>query len=507
MDSVTRRGRVGVLVVDDNDDHRMLMSRALADDGFEVTEAATPAEALTRASAADLVLLDYRLPGASGLDVLAAIRSFDDPPSVVLITAQGGTETVVEAMRGGAIDYVTKDVGYLAELPTVVRRAWRQHDLARRTKELQRLALLVTDADDVDEACDWVVRGVERLLRARSVVLALDKQGVLVVQAQAGEPIAGLADLLQSVRGALPPPGQGVVSDGDAIVVTLPGRVDEPLGVLVVVGWAGDEADVDEELELAKAFGAFAGTALRNLRRHDLEQSLIAELQRTIEARRDFIASVSHELRTPLTSIGGYTETVLTRWEQLEEPQKREFIGRVATNATHLGRLIEELIDLASMERGRAFEAHSKVLDLAEAVEDAVQNMEVFVVSRPVHLDVAHVEVLADPELLLRALANLISNAVKYSAPGSGITVASHPEEDAMVRLDVSDHGIGLSPGDAARVFEPFFRAGYAVANAVRGSGIGLALVREYARAMGGEVSVSSVEGHGSTFSLTLPVA
>jgi signal transduction histidine kinase len=113
---------------------------------------------------------------------------------------------------------------------------------------------------------------------------------------------------------------------------------------------------------------------------------------------------------------------------------------------------------------------------------------------------------LADARLLRRALANLVSNAVKYSGPQGRIGIVGRAEASAA-RVTVADSGIGLSAEEAAHVFEPFWRARSAVSSATRGSGIGLALVQEYVRVMGGEVSVASVPGQGSRFSFTLPLA
>jgi signal transduction histidine kinase len=114
--------------------------------------------------------------------------------------------------------------------------------------------------------------------------------------------------------------------------------------------------------------------------------------------------------------------------------------------------------------------------------------------------------VTGDASLLRRTLGNLLSNAVKYSDVGTAIEVRARAAGD-HARVEVVDRGIGLPPWEASRVFDPFFRARSSVANAVRGSGIGLALVREYVRSMGGEVFVDSEPGAGSVFGFTLPLA
>ncbi|MDQ1375524.1 MAG: hypothetical protein QOJ09_2862, partial [Actinomycetota bacterium] len=136
---------IRVLVVDDDPDHLALARRRLTDAGIHVTVASSAVEALDALDDVDLVLLDYRLPGMSGLDALAAIRE-QGGPSVVMLTGMGSESLAVEAMRAGAVDYVVKDGAYLRTLPQIVERAWRTHDLTRRAGELQRVALLVTSA-------------------------------------------------------------------------------------------------------------------------------------------------------------------------------------------------------------------------------------------------------------------------------------------------------------------------------------------------------------------------
>lgn len=505
MTATVEAARISVLVVEDSADHRVLMERQLRAAGIDVRTAATGEEALTHVDAVDLVLLDYRLPRMSGLDTLHAIRQMVGGPSVVMVTGMGSTEVAVEAMRAGAIDYLAKNPGYLQALPNVIERAWRHHDLARRADELQRLALLLHSADDRDVVRDHIVDGAQRLLRADAATLVEFVDGTPRVHRLTGEPGASFDALVRRPRSSLPDPGEAAIVGPRDIAVALPADDGEPYAVLAVFGHASSDA-LGEELELARVFASFAAVALRNLRRRELEEALIGELQQTIEARRDFVASVSHELRTPLTSIGGYAETLLERWEAFDEATKRDFLQRVRRNSLELGQLVEQLIDVAGLERGERFGARIEAVPLRAAIASSLEQMAMFVAGREVTVEVPDVEVLSDRALLHRTLANLLSNAVKFSAPDTPIGVAAEVD-GALVHVDVTDHGIGLEPREAARVFDPFWRAGSSVANAVRGSGIGLALVREYLRSMGGEVSVHSAPGVGSTFRFTLPLA
>ena len=124
---------------------------------------------------------------------------------------------------------------------------------------------------------------------------------------------------------------------------------------------------------------------------------------------------------------------------------------------------------------------------------------------RPVEIRVPHWPVLADAVLLRRTLMNLLSNAVKYSDHGSPVLVRAAATHGS-VRVEVIDRGVGLTDEEAARAFDPFWRAAHVATTHLRGTGLGLALVKEYVRVMGGEVHVVSKPGEGSTFLFTLPV-
>jgi signal transduction histidine kinase/FixJ family two-component response regulator len=491
---------VRVLVVDDSIDHQMFMRRCLTHAGMQVAGASTAAEAMASLDGVDLVLLDYRLPGTSGIELLAQMHQRPAPPSVIMVTGIGSIDVAVAAMRGGAVDFVPKDHGYLDTLPDVMRRAWRNHDLARRAAEMQRLALLVSSATDRDELFDEIVSGAKRLLRATSVVLLLSSEDglepVSVLGPQPGAPHPGPP--------TTPPPRPHpprVVSG--RLLVPLP-HEDESVGLLAV--WDGGFGFTDSERELAQAFASFVGMALRNLRQRELEAKLMSELQQTVEARRDFISAVSHELRTPLTSILGFTTVMQEQWDELTQAQVVDFLDRTGRNATELCALVEELISLAELERGGVLGADVRMVQLRTEVEQTASDMAQTLHGRLLTIDVPVIAITADPGLVRRILKNLLTNAVKFSPDGSPLEIRAAVAEapGGVVVLEVVDRGIGLLPQDAARVFDPFFRTAASAQNAVPGLGVGLALVREYVGVMGGTVGVRSVPGEGSTFWITL---
>ena len=496
---VPGRRSISVLLVEDNPDHVHLIERRLRDGGVEVRRASTGKEALSSLDGIDLVLLDYRLPDMSGLDTLQEIRRLDGP-SVVMVTGMGSEEIAVEAMRAGAIDYVVKDPTYLRMLPEVVERAWRLHDLERRAGQLQRLALLVNTAQDRESIFVDIVTGARALLGANMCALLLHEEDELRVGAQDGlEPSLDAALLERAIKVS-----ESRVIDVDGGTLLLPLSPDgDALGVLAID--AGERMFLAEEVQLAETFASFAVLALTNLRRRELEQRLIDELQQTLEMRRDFVNSISHELRTPLACISGFAATILTHWGKLDQDTIHSSVEKIQHHGSDLTNLVEKLLDFSFIEQGR-FASESVTMDLKPHIETSVSDLSPLLGSRLIELSIEDLRVVADPNLVHRVMSNLLSNAVKATGSEDPLSITGRRVE-GVARVEVKDTGSGLSPEDAAQVFDPFWRSRDAIKAAQRGSGIGLTLVREYVRAMGGEVGVESEKGRGSTFFFTLPLA
>jgi signal transduction histidine kinase len=493
--------RFRVLVVDDDEDHRYLSRRRLEMAGIAVSAAGNAEEALHSLEGVDLVLLDHRLPGMSGLDLLPLIK--ERGPSVVMVTGMGSEGLAVEAMRRGAVDYIVKDGSYHAILPDVVERAWHHHDLVRRTGELERIGLLVTSASARPEVFTEVVEGARRLLRADGCVLFVLADNGLTQEAMAGSQIHERAQLLGEARRLIanpqfPPPGK------DRLLVPVPPSEERPVGVLAVLFREPREFAVEEQ-RLARTLASYAGIALGNLRRLDLERALVAELQQMLDMRRELMASVSHELRTPLTCVSGFAETLRTHWEALSEDERQLFVEKICHHSAELGDLVDRLLDFSELESGQV-SAGITSLDLRDEIDATVAALSPLMTDRPVEIRVPHWPVLADSVLLRRTLVNLLSNAVKYSDHGSPIVVRAAATHGS-VRVEVIDRGVGLTDEEAVRAFDPFWRAAHVATTHLRGTGLGLALVKEYVRVMGGEVHVVSKPGEGSTFLFTLPVA
>jgi two-component system phosphate regulon sensor histidine kinase PhoR len=233
----------------------------------------------------------------------------------------------------------------------------------------------------------------------------------------------------------------------------------------------------------------------------------ITELRRLERVRRDFVANVSHELRTPVQLVKGFAETL--REGALNDPEQAlRFVSIIERNASRMESLIGDLLSLASLEReGRDWLKLESIpvrpiIDAArEAIAPKAEAKRIaLLVECPEEL-----EARVDAGLVEQALVNLVDNAVKYSPPETVVSVSAS-REDGSLLIEVRDQGIGIPARDLPRVFERFYRVDKARSRELGGTGLGLAIVRHIAMAHGGEASVESWEGEGSTFRIRLPI-
>ncbi|MCX6622922.1 MAG: ATP-binding protein, partial [Acidobacteria bacterium] len=227
------------------------------------------------------------------------------------------------------------------------------------------------------------------------------------------------------------------------------------------------------------------------------------ELQQT---KNDVISLVSHEMRTPLAAIQGMSE-LLAAYE-MEPAKRKEMNLAINDEVKRLTRMITEYLNITRLESGAATPRYSPVrlealLDRTLLLLGPVAAQRRIRLHREVAADVP--AVFADPDLLTRAVENLVSNAIKYSAPGREVTVSVRAC-DTWVSIAVADQGYGIPPAALERIFEKFYRVPRLEDADTPGTGLGLALVRQIAELHGGSIAVKSEVNCGSTFTLTLPI-
>ncbi|MGB9224946.1 sensor histidine kinase [Mycobacterium sp.] len=221
-------------------------------------------------------------------------------------------------------------------------------------------------------------------------------------------------------------------------------------------------------------------------------------------ARRDFVANVSHELKTPVGAMALLAEALLASADDSETV--RRFAEKVLIEANRLGDMVAELIELSRLQGAERLPNMTDV-DVDTIVSEAISRHKVAAENADIEVRTdarSGLRVLGDETLLITALANLVSNAIAYSAPGSPVSISRRRRGD-NVEIAVTDRGIGIPLEDQERVFERFFRGDKARSRATGGSGLGLAIVKHVAANHNGSIGVWSKPGTGSTFTLSIP--
>jgi two-component system OmpR family sensor kinase len=263
---------------------------------------------------------------------------------------------------------------------------------------------------------------------------------------------------------------------------------------------------------LSRALNAMLEQIERAFRAREASES---RARRSEQRMRRFVADASHELRTPLTSIRGFAE--LHRQGAATEPEQvTHLLGRIEDEATRMARLVDDLLLLARLDQQRPL-ARTPV-DLAAVARSAVETTRAAAPGREIALvagdgdagNEGDLVVPGDEDRLRQVVTNLLDNAVAYSPAGTPVSVRvarTQRDGDPLASLEVVDRGQGLTPEQADRVFERFYRTDAARSRAQGGTGLGLSIVDAITRAHGGAVEVESEPGAGSTFRVLLPCA
>lgn len=263
------------------------------------------------------------------------------------------------------------------------------------------------------------------------------------------------------------------------------------IGVLEVVNKIGDRPFTEDDLESLMILGSLAAVSIENSR---------------LFQQSDLISDVVHELRTPLTSIIGYSKMLLMM-DNVPAAVQRQFLETIHREASRLGDMVNNYLDLARLESGRA-QLRREDVNLNEVAREAVELMRPQAAER----DIALTLELSEPALMARVdkarlhqvLVNLLSNAIKYNHPRGRVHLAIVPA-GGQVSIRVEDTGEGIPPDTLPHIFDKFFR-GEEKKGQAKGTGLGLSIAKQIVEMHGGSIEVQSVPGEGSTFTVILPV-
>lgn len=232
----------------------------------------------------------------------------------------------------------------------------------------------------------------------------------------------------------------------------------------------------------------------------------VTRLRKLESVRRDFVANVSHELKTPITSIKGFVETLIDN-ESMSTEERRRFLDIIARQSNRLHAIIEDLLRLSRIEQeSERGEISLELGNIGEVIKAAIAACEPQARSKGVTIhanETATLRARINPPLLEQALVNLIDNAIKYSDPGTEVAVTG-AVTDRLVTIAVRDQGSGIAKEHLPRLFERFYRVDRARSREQGGTGLGLAIVKHIVLAHGGNVTVQSEVGQGSTFTISL---
>jgi signal transduction histidine kinase/DNA-binding NarL/FixJ family response regulator len=524
-----------ILVIDDQKVPRIAVSSILEEAGHEVAAAENGSEGLRLAAELlpDVIVLDVYMPGMDGFAVVERLKSDPrtEPTPVIFLTAEPPTDDlIVRGLDLGAYDFLSKGCSRAELLARVgvMARIKRGND---ELSAVARISDTLIHTLDPERLSSRFVEQLREVFRASAVLLVYDRADgnpphLATAGLETAEPhlIEALARSLHQSLDDLGQSGGEVPASyfrGPAGVLARRQRLESVLTARVGNGGRSPTllavfTDRPEgfgrqsDSQLLHLLTRQAAIALDNAMLHERTRSQAKameeqaeKLERAMTDRSRFFASMSHELRTPINAVIGYNQLLEMGTYGEMTPQQSAAITRVGRSAQHLLELINDILDISKIEAGK-MEVYLEPTDLGILVRETIATIQIQAEGKGLDLNVdaptgAVVE--TDAARVRQILLNLLSNAVKFTESG---------RIDARLRLyhdgyeiEVSDTGIGIPSEDFERVFEEFEQSNRV--SDVGGTGLGLPISRRLAHLLGGELSLVSEMGVGSTFLLRLP--
>lgn len=557
-----------ILIVDDEPLIRRAMADYLTECGYETSTAADGAEGLAQARAGqfDVVLVDLRMPRLDGLEVITTLHAEQPELSTVVVSGTGVLSDVIAAMRQGAWDYITKPIQDMEEILVVVERVLERayliaehdryqreieelnrsleaevtrqtHDLRVQYRELaalNRVSYAISEPLDLDTALNRAVDAAIAAIQADGGIVQLlnPLTEQLVVAAARGLPEShalptqtiplGQGIVGQVAESGRPQVGGDFARDPWLMALSETAEFRSFLFVPLrasqeIVGTLGAVSETEQafdarKVELLASIGNQIGVTVARAQyaadvqraNAELEQAN-AELRRLDTLREQFIQNVAHELRTPLALAHGYVQ-MLTQ-DDLTAEEQQAAMDVVSRRMQELVNLVESITTLQDLDNEPL---HIVSIVPAELIQTACRMAAQHASSAGIRLrnlcpsDLPAFQ--GDFTKLVRTLHQLLDNAYKFSPEGSTVTI-SLEMTDANTLISVADQGIGIPSGEQSRIFDRFYQIDGSPSRQYGGTGLGLAIAKGIVEAHGGEITVKSTVGEGSTFTITLPLA
>lgn len=512
-------GDLRILHLEEDQHHAALVEATVTADGMcpQITRVDTRQgfETALASGEFDVILADYNLPSFDGLTAQTLAAKAQPEVPFIFLSGSIGEELAVERLKDGATDYVLKD--RMARLPSAVRRALAESaERAERRRAQEEILRLNADLERRIAERALALAESERRLQAilnhsPAAISLKDTSGRYILTNREFDRLAGTAAdaSVGKIDTDLFPPRLADVyraNDAQALVKQHGLEMEEtfllPDGAHIYHSIKFPLLDAEAR---PYALCTIAIDITERKKADDALKMARLEAERSNRAKSDFLSRMSHDLRTPLNAILGFAQLL-----ELDDlgPDKQESVSQILRGGQHLLGLINEVLDIARIEAGH-LSLSPEPVHARELVQIAVDMVRPLAVERGLTLVVdempGDVMISADRQRLTQVLLNLLSNAVKYNRARGRVTLGFE-QIDSRLRISVSDTGAGISPKRLALLFQPFERLG-AEQTPVEGTGLGLALSRGLAEAMGGTLGVTSVVDEGSTFWIELEVS
>lgn len=486
---------ISVLIVDDEESIRDGSKRILGRMDFHVLTASRGDEGLEifDREKPSIVLLDMKMPGMSGMEVLARMREKDPSVLVIVVTGFATIETAIEAMKNGAYDFIPKPFEP-DQLRIVVNRARETLRLSREREALEKerrrtLADLDTEKSRTHTIINSLPNGVVVTNTLGKVVLmnpAFRMLFDLDPCMQAGQPIEdyvpdeGFCSLVKNISSGMFVDFEDIptyeFSHGNEKYILAKGRP--------VIG------------ERRECLGAVVNF------------SDITSMHMMDQMRNEFVATVTHELRSPLSTIHAQLASVIKEMVDGDMVKDHKLLSRAKEKTQGLISLIGDLLDLSRIEAGTA-SLTAKAVRLDKVLEDVVDFLDAKAKAKAQSLHLvlpaeSLPTITTDPMVLESIFGNLITNAIKYTPEKGRITVKLELA-GKQFRVSVIDNGFGIDAKDLKKIFERFYRIKNEKTRFVIGTGLGLPIVNSLINTIGGSITVESTPNEGSTFTVFLP--
>jgi len=468
-----------ILVVDDSPPTCLYLRRLLEKKGYGVVTAADGAIGARMAMELlpDLILLDKEMPGMHGFDVSRILRKHQDTRGIpiLMISSETKTSEKIRGLEMGADDFITKGIG-ADELHSKIGAFLRIKDLQDKLRlESNKLNQIFRFLHEPVAICS----NDDKVLLASQVFLNLLRMPREVAR------FKSMTEILRTLE--VP----------DETIAQLREATQEDLRLTIRVD--------DEEVYLTARTATIQleeGESARAYTFRDITQEVEAE-----QMKSDFHSMIAHDLRSPMSVIQGYVSLMATGKTGDINDTQREFLDSVNRKITEMTALLNDFLDISKIDAGFV-NLKCRDMDLVELINDVVVDLEPIAAGSTVGLDVAissdQVLVHADSLRLTQILRNLVSNAIKYNVESGWIRLTVVPI-DGWAQVSISDGGIGMTPEELAVLFDPYTRG--STQRKIRGVGLGVVIVKKLVESHGGEVTVTSVPGKGSTFTFTVPLS